>query len=157
MSFFLFFLTTDSFLYLLVQSAERSPSYLTERSLDFVKDFRQRLADMPAAKLRYIKCTQRSTMMYCGVRLTGHLTLTIWITHRVQSKVTYAPRSQIATLVSDLKGRLVPVGDCELMSSQDQLLQWVMTKITRDMGYSNSYAYYNCNNETNNKKKKKRN
>lgn len=41
-----------SYMYLLVQSAERSPSYLTQQSLEFVKEFREKLADMPAAKLR---------------------------------------------------------------------------------------------------------
>lgn len=41
-------------MYLLVQSAEKSPSYLTDKSLEFLKSFRQQLVDLPADKLRYI-------------------------------------------------------------------------------------------------------
>eukprot|EP00904_Undaria_pinnatifida_P012432 jgi/Undpi1/8319/HiC_scaffold_25.g10788.m1 len=41
-----------SFMYLLVQSAERGPSYLSDRSLEFLKGFRQQLVDLPASQLR---------------------------------------------------------------------------------------------------------
>ncbi|CAN0108568.1 unnamed protein product, partial [Laminaria digitata] len=41
-----------SFMYLLVQSAERSPSYLSDRSLEFLKGFRQQLVDLPTSQLR---------------------------------------------------------------------------------------------------------
>lgn len=41
-----------SLMYLLVQSAERDPAYLTECSLKFLKGFRQELVDLPVSKLR---------------------------------------------------------------------------------------------------------
>lgn len=41
-----------SLIYLLVQSAERDPSYLTDRSLEFLEGFRQELVDLPTSKLR---------------------------------------------------------------------------------------------------------
>ncbi|CAM9761157.1 unnamed protein product [Pylaiella littoralis] len=40
-----------SMMYLLVQSAERDPTYLTDRSLEFLEGFRQELVDLPATKL----------------------------------------------------------------------------------------------------------
>lgn len=41
-----------SLIYLLVQSAERDPSYITDRSLEFLEGFRQELVDLPTSKLR---------------------------------------------------------------------------------------------------------
>ncbi|CAM9723453.1 unnamed protein product, partial [Hapterophycus canaliculatus] len=40
-----------SFMYLLVQSAERTPSYITDRSLEFLEGWRQELVNLPASKL----------------------------------------------------------------------------------------------------------
>ncbi|CAM9553710.1 unnamed protein product [Scytosiphon promiscuus] len=40
-----------SYMYLLVQSAERTPSYVTDRSLEFLEGWRQELVDLPASKL----------------------------------------------------------------------------------------------------------
>lgn len=42
-----------SLMYLLVQSAERGPAYLTDRSLEFLDQWRQELVDLPASKLKY--------------------------------------------------------------------------------------------------------
>lgn len=41
-----------SYMYLLVQSAERDPAYITDRSLEFLEGFRQELVDLPTSKLR---------------------------------------------------------------------------------------------------------
>eukprot|EP00752_Nemacystus_decipiens_P006180 g5577.t1 len=41
-----------SLVYLLVQSAERDPAYITDRSLEFLEGFRQELVDLPTSKLR---------------------------------------------------------------------------------------------------------
>lgn len=49
-----FLSSARSMIFLVVQSANRNPSYLTERSLEFVKGFRQQLADLPASKFRYV-------------------------------------------------------------------------------------------------------
>lgn len=43
----------NSVMYLVIQSAERSPSYLTERCLEFLGGFRQQLVDMTPSKIRY--------------------------------------------------------------------------------------------------------
>lgn len=60
-------------MFLLVQSPERSPSYLTDRSLEFLKAFRRDLVDLPASQLRYITMSykyirqnQRSIISYNG-------------------------------------------------------------------------------------------
>lgn len=47
-----------SYMYLLVQSAERDPAYITDRSLEFLEGFRQELVDLPTSKLR---CGDRPT------------------------------------------------------------------------------------------------
>lgn len=52
-----------SYMYLLVQSAERSPSYITDRSLDFLEGWRQELVDLPASKLR---CGTHSLQLSTG-------------------------------------------------------------------------------------------
>lgn len=52
-----------STMYFLVQSAERSPAYLTDRSLEFLKDFRQQLAGLSTAKLR------QATQPHCALTL----------------------------------------------------------------------------------------
>lgn len=49
-----------SYMYLLVQSAERTPSYITDRSLEFLEDWRQELVNLPASKLR------------CGITACGN-------------------------------------------------------------------------------------
>ncbi|CAM9471198.1 unnamed protein product [Ectocarpus sp. 8 AP-2014] len=41
-----------SLIYLLVQSAERGPAYLTDRSLEFLDQWRQELVELPASKLK---------------------------------------------------------------------------------------------------------
>ncbi|CAM9863247.1 unnamed protein product [Hapterophycus canaliculatus] len=38
-------------MYMVIQSAERSPPYLTERCLDFLREFRQQLVDMTPSKI----------------------------------------------------------------------------------------------------------
>lgn len=59
-----------SLMYLLVQSADRDPAYITDRSLEFLEGFRQELVDLPISKLR---CGDPATAFF-GVRLFTHIT-----------------------------------------------------------------------------------
>ena len=56
-------------MFFIVQSPERDPSYLTERSLEFLKGFRQQLVDLPASKLRYTsnQRLRRFLFLFCFV------------------------------------------------------------------------------------------